>query len=63
MRDAIGYVRVSTEEHADSGLGIEAQRHRIATFYPTGASLPAWMAKALYRSGDGGGFTPRSRAY
>lgn len=29
---AIGYVRVSTEEQADSGLGLEAQRQRIAAY-------------------------------
>ena len=31
MNDAIGYVRVSSEEQADSGLGLEAQR-RIAAY-------------------------------
>jgi hypothetical protein len=30
MIEAIGYVRVSSEEQADSGLGLEAQRQRIA---------------------------------
>jgi hypothetical protein len=28
LRDAIGYIRVSSEEQADSGLGLEAQRQR-----------------------------------
>src|SRR5262245_49767947 len=32
MKDAIGYVRVSSEEQADSGLGLEAQRQRIAAY-------------------------------
>jgi DNA invertase Pin-like site-specific DNA recombinase len=32
MRDAIGYVRVSSEEQADSGLGLEAQRQRITAY-------------------------------
>jgi DNA invertase Pin-like site-specific DNA recombinase len=32
MTDAIGYVRVSSEEQADSGLGLEAQRQRIAAY-------------------------------
>src|SRR5262250_2430043 len=32
MNDAIGYVRVSSEEQADSGLGLEAQRQRIAAY-------------------------------
>jgi DNA invertase Pin-like site-specific DNA recombinase len=32
MPDALGYVRVSSEEQADSGLGLEAQRQRIAAY-------------------------------
>jgi DNA invertase Pin-like site-specific DNA recombinase len=32
MQDAISYVRVSSEEQADSGLGLEAQRQRIAAY-------------------------------
>ncbi len=32
MKEAIGYVRVSSEEQADSGLGLEAQRQRIIAF-------------------------------
>ena len=32
MKTAIGYIRVSTEEQADSGLGLEAQRERIKAF-------------------------------
>lgn len=30
--EAIGYVRVSTSEQADSGLGLEAQRRRITAY-------------------------------
>jgi site-specific DNA recombinase len=30
MKDTISYIRVSSEEQADSGLGLEAQRQRIA---------------------------------
>jgi len=29
MKDAISYIRVSSEEQADRGLGLEAQRQRI----------------------------------
>ena len=32
MRDALGYIRVSSEEQADSGLGLAAQRQRIAAY-------------------------------
>jgi DNA invertase Pin-like site-specific DNA recombinase len=32
MKSAIGYIRVSSAEQADSGLGLEAQRQRINAF-------------------------------
>ena len=32
MEDALSYIRVSSEEQADSGLGLEAQRQRIAAY-------------------------------
>jgi DNA invertase Pin-like site-specific DNA recombinase len=32
MNEALGYIRVSSEEQADSGLGLEAQRQRIAAY-------------------------------
>src|SRR5262245_37216611 len=32
MEDALGYIRVSSEEQAGSGLGLEAQRQRIAAY-------------------------------
>jgi DNA invertase Pin-like site-specific DNA recombinase len=32
MKDAISYIRVSSEEQADSGLGLEEQRQRIAAY-------------------------------
>jgi hypothetical protein len=32
MKDAIRYIRVSSEEQAESGLGLEAQRQHIAAY-------------------------------
>jgi site-specific DNA recombinase len=32
MRTALGFVRVSTDEQAERGLGLEAQRQRIRTY-------------------------------
>src|SRR5260370_42112977 len=32
MRTALGYVRVSTDEQAERGLGLEAQRQRIRAY-------------------------------
>lgn len=32
MKPAIGYIRVSSEDQADSGLGLEAQRQRIRAY-------------------------------
>jgi DNA invertase Pin-like site-specific DNA recombinase len=39
MNDALGYIRVSSEEQADRELGLEAQRQRIAAF-----SWRSWFA-------------------
>jgi site-specific DNA recombinase len=32
MKNALGYIRVSSEEQADRGLGLEAQRQRIRAY-------------------------------
>ena len=32
MADALAYIRVSSDDQADSGLGMEAQRQRIADY-------------------------------
>jgi DNA invertase Pin-like site-specific DNA recombinase len=43
MKDAIGYLRVSTREQRRSGLGLAAQRHEIETFgAKEGFSVTAW---------------------
>jgi len=40
MNDALGYIRVSREEQSDSGLGLEAQRQRIAAYCDELFQLP-----------------------
>jgi DNA invertase Pin-like site-specific DNA recombinase len=43
MKDAIGYLRVSTREQGRSGLGLAAQRHGIEAFAAReGFSVKAW---------------------
>ena len=43
MKDAIGYIRVSTREQDRSGLGLAAQRHHIETFGAReGLSVKSW---------------------
>jgi DNA invertase Pin-like site-specific DNA recombinase len=40
MRIALGYVRVSTDEQAERGLGLEAQRQRIRAYCEMKGSRP-----------------------
>jgi DNA invertase Pin-like site-specific DNA recombinase len=42
MGDALAYIRVSSDDQADSGLGLEAQRQRIAAY--KGRS-PSWRVR------------------
>jgi Resolvase, N terminal domain len=51
MRPAYGYIRVSSDEQADSGLGLEAQRQRIRAYCEAKGLQLSTLLK-----------TPRSRA-
>jgi len=44
MKTAVAYVRVSSDEQADSGLGLEAQRERIAAY----CRMKGWNVAAIY---------------
>lgn len=46
MKDAIGYLRVSTREQGRSGLGLAAQRYGIETF----GALEEFKVKSWYRT-------------
>ena len=52
MRPLLGYIRVSTDEQADSGLGLVAQRQRIEA-YATIKDLP--LAEVFEEAGVSGG--------
>jgi site-specific DNA recombinase len=45
ITEAIGYVRVSTQEQAESGLGMEAQRRRLELY----AESKGWHVVAIYQ--------------
>ena len=58
MNDAIGYIRVSSEEQADSGLGLEAQRQRIAAYC---AMKGLHLAEVFEDPGISAGQPPRGK--
>ncbi len=55
----IGYLRVSTDEQAASGLGLEAQKARVTAEAVHKGWMVRWLvdegysAKNLHRPGDG----------
>ena len=58
MRTALGYVRVSSDEQADSGLGLEAQRQRVRAY----CEMQSLELAAVYEDpGVSGGKPLRSR--
>jgi DNA invertase Pin-like site-specific DNA recombinase len=58
MKEAIGYVRVSSDEQAESGLGLEAQRQRIVAF----CDVKELLLSEIYEdAGISGGKTLASR--
>jgi DNA invertase Pin-like site-specific DNA recombinase len=44
MRKAVAYIRCSSEEQADSGLGLEAQRQKIAAY----CTIKGWTLVQVY---------------
>jgi DNA invertase Pin-like site-specific DNA recombinase len=52
MQAAIGYLRVCTQEHGGTGLGLAAQRHEIEAFaLREGFAVKSWHQDA--RTGAG----------
>ena len=53
MKEAIGYIRVSTQEQGRSGLGLEAQQDRIKRFCEAeGFNLTDWFSDIQSGKGD-----------
>ena len=61
MKTAYGYVRVSSEDQADSGLGLEAQRQRIRAYCELKSLLLAEILRIQVYPGENH-FPPDPRA-